>query len=191
MTDAASRRVPGRAADAAAHALATGFPMSSEQAVGELLRVVAAAVPAGGRILEIGTGTGFGTAWLVDGLGARTDVEVVTVDNDRDRVSAVEARGWPSCVQFVVGDGLEILARSGTFDLVFADAPPGKVTGLDRTIAALRPRGVLVVDDMTSDIPQDFAILRAAVRSTLLTHPELVAVELAHGSGVIVATRRA
>ena len=184
--------IPPRVAAASAHAAAAGFPMSSEAAVGELLRVFAAAVPPGGRILEIGTGTGFGTAWLVDGLGLRRDVDVVTIDIDAERVAAVAARDWPSYVTFEVGDGLDVLARSGTFDLVFADAPPGKTSGLDRTIAALRPGGVLVVDDMAifPDGDPEWVDKLAAVRTTLFETPGLVAVELAHGSGVIVATRR-
>ena len=36
----------------------------------------------------------------------------------------------------------------GQFSLIFADAPGGKWEGLDRTIAALEPGGLLVVDDM-------------------------------------------
>ena len=167
--------------------------MSSEPGVGELLAVLAAAVPVGGRILEIGTGTGFGTAWLVEGLGSRTDVELVTCDIDWERVAEVAARGWPSYAIFEVGDGLDVLARSGTFDLVFADSPAGKTSGLDQTIAALRPGGVLVVDDMRAgpEVDAQAAVNQAQVRGTLLSSPGLVAVELEHGSGVILATRQA
>ena len=50
--------------------------------MGRLLAALAAAVPSGGRVLEIGTGVGVGLAWLVHGLGARRDVEVVTVELD-------------------------------------------------------------------------------------------------------------
>ncbi|MDQ1701330.1 MAG: hypothetical protein QOF57_582 [Frankiaceae bacterium] len=184
-------RMPRRAAAAVAHATATGFSMSSDPAVGELLRVLAAAVPPGGRILEIGTGTGFGTAWVVDGLGARTDVEVVTVDIDAERVAEVAGRGWPPYTIFEVGDGLDVLARSGTFDLIFADAAPGKWVGLDRTIAALRPAGVLIVDDMRAwpDGDPEAGAAQERVRAALFGAAELVAVELAHGSGVVIATR--
>ncbi|MEV4103468.1 hypothetical protein AB0J42_24690 [Nonomuraea sp. NPDC049649] len=38
--------------------------------------------------------------------------------------------------------------------------------------------------------PADFRERRKAVRRTLTTDPALAAVELAHGSGVILATRR-
>jgi demethylmenaquinone methyltransferase/2-methoxy-6-polyprenyl-1,4-benzoquinol methylase len=86
-----------------------------------------------------------------------------------------------------------VLGEGGQFDLIFADAQGGKTEGLDRTIAALAPHGLLVVDDMTPRPGWD-AELRARqpeVRHTLLTSPLLTSVELAHGSGVILATRRA
>jgi predicted O-methyltransferase YrrM len=178
---------PGLAAAALAHAASVGFPMSSEPEVGALLAVLAAAVPAGGRILEIGTGTGFGTAWLAAGVGSRTDVEIVTVDVE-DRVA--DRSAYPSFVRFVTADGLEALRDTGTFDLVFADAPAGKTEGLDVTLAALRPGGVLVVDDMTTDVAEPYRSARDGIRRALLTDERLLAVELAHGSGVILATRR-
>jgi predicted O-methyltransferase YrrM len=46
-----------------------GFEQSCEADVGRLLAVLAAGVPGGGRILEIGTGAGVGTAWMVEGIG--------------------------------------------------------------------------------------------------------------------------
>src|SRR5262245_29889350 len=44
-----------------------GFTMASEPKTGSLLRAMAAAKP-GGRLLELGTGTGIGTAWLLSGM---------------------------------------------------------------------------------------------------------------------------
>ena len=44
-----------------------GFTMSCEERTGSLLAVLAAARP-GGRILELGTGVGEGTAWLLSGM---------------------------------------------------------------------------------------------------------------------------
>ena len=44
-----------------------GFQLWCWPPVGALLRVMAATKP-GGRMLEIGTGTGVGTCWLLDGI---------------------------------------------------------------------------------------------------------------------------
>jgi len=59
-----------------------GFKMASEPQIGSLLRTLAASKP-GGRLLELGTGTGVGTAWLLDGMDAAARLE--TVDNDDTR----------------------------------------------------------------------------------------------------------
>ena len=169
-----------------------GFVLSCEPEVGRLLAVLAAAVPAGGRILEMGTGAGVGTAWLVDGLGTRTDVEVLTVERDPQVAAAARAGPWPAFVRLAEGDALAVLGESGAFDLVFADAQGGKWEGLGRTVGALRPGGVLVVDDMRPPRWADDAHERktAEVHATLLGHPELVSVELAWSSGVVVSVRR-
>jgi demethylmenaquinone methyltransferase/2-methoxy-6-polyprenyl-1,4-benzoquinol methylase len=49
-----------------------GFAMSCAPGTGRLLAVLATAVPAKGRVLElVGTGTGVGTAWIAHGLRGR------------------------------------------------------------------------------------------------------------------------
>jgi predicted O-methyltransferase YrrM len=163
---------------------AAGFTVSSEPPAGALLAVLSAAVPPGGRILEIGTGAGVGLAWLVEGLGGRTDVEVRSVERDPRLGELTAAAGWPENVTLHGGDVLELFDTLGTFDLIFADAQGGKLQGLDRTIAALAPGGHLLVDDMVAGGEQI-----AGVRETLLAHPGLTAVELPCGTGLILATR--
>ena len=166
--------------------------MSCDPGVGRLLAVLAAAVPANGRVLELGTGTGVGTAWIVHGLRGRGDVEVVTAEIDAATAALAAQYRWPSWVGLLIGDALEVTRQAGRFDLIFADAQGGKWEGLDATVAALRPGGQLLVDDMT---PGEFADEQharktAEVRSRLLGHPDLVSVEIAWSSGLILSTRR-
>src|SRR5215469_12481326 len=52
--------------------------------VGALLRLMAALKP-GGRLLEIGTGTGVGTCWLLDGMDSAA--QLTTVDTNPARHS--------------------------------------------------------------------------------------------------------
>ncbi|MCE3291048.1 MAG: O-methyltransferase family 3, partial [Caulobacter sp.] len=80
-----------------------GFGMPSDAASGALLRMLAACKP-GGRLLELGTGTGLATAWLLDGMDA--GARLVSIDND----SAVQgearaALGEDSRVDFIADDG--------------------------------------------------------------------------------------
>jgi predicted O-methyltransferase YrrM len=184
--------IPATVADARRRAEAEGFIFSSEPEVGRLLASLAAAVPPGGRILELGTGVGSGLAWLVHGLGDRIDVEIVTVDIDDTLQGNTRATAWPDYVHFELGDGAALVPGLGTFDLIFADAPGGKTVGLDRTIGALAAGGILMVDDM--DIARhDDAERRPAlarVRELLHADARLICAELDFSSGVILAVRR-
>ena len=183
---------PALVADATSRARSAGFPLSCDPAVGRLLAVLAAQLPAGARVLELGTGAGVGTAWIVSALVPRTDVSVTTVEKD-PQTAALAGRGqWPGFVDLRQGDALDVLNETGAFDLIFADAQGGKWEGLDQTISALRPGGLLMVDDMTPT-PQWTGEQRTnqdKTRRALLTSPLLISVELDHGSGVILSARR-
>ena len=56
-----------------------GFTMASEPQTGSLLRTLAASKPSG-RFLELGTGTGVGTAWLLAGMDAGSRLDSVESD---------------------------------------------------------------------------------------------------------------
>jgi predicted O-methyltransferase YrrM len=170
-----------------------GFTMSCDPGTGRLLAVLAAAVPANGRVLELGTGTGVGTAWIAHGLHGRADVEVVTVEIDAATAALAARYPWPSWVRLLTGDGVEVTRGTGSFDLIFADAQGGKWEGLETTIAALRPGAHLLVDDMTPGTFADdhHARMTSEVRARLLDHPDLNSVEIAWSSGLILSTRRA
>jgi predicted O-methyltransferase YrrM len=184
--------LPDQVLLATQRAARAGFTMSCHPDTGRLLAVLAAAVPRGGRVLELGTGTGVGTAWLTHGLGSRTDVEVRTVEIDPATAKLAAACPWPDWVQLVAGDAVEVTRRSGTFDLIFADAQGGKWDGLDTTIAALRPGAQLLVDDMTPGEFADDVHARKTreVRARLLDHPDLASVEITWSTGLILSTRR-
>jgi Methyltransferase domain len=167
-----------------------GFTMSCDPGTGRLLAVVAAAVPAQGRVLELGTGTGVGTAWIAHGLQGREDVEVVTVEIDAATAALAAQYPWPSWIKLLIGDAVEVTRRAGSFDLIFADAQGGKWEGLDTTVGAHLLD--LLVDDMT---PGEFADdhhtrKTSEVRARLLGHPDLTSVEIAWSTGLILSTRR-
>jgi predicted O-methyltransferase YrrM len=183
---------PELVATAVGRAASARFGQSCDPRVGGLLAVLAAHLPAGARVLELGTGAGVGTAWIVSGLLPRTDVTVTTVERDA-RTALLAAQGdWPGFVDLRLADAIDVLAEGGLFDLIFADAQGGKWEGLDRTVAALRPGGLLLVDDMTPapDWPADRRARQAEVRRALLSSPLLTSAELSDGSGVILSTRR-
>lgn len=183
---------PALVAAAEGNARRLGFEMSCDPGVGQLLGVLAGAVPTGGRILELGTGAGVGLAWIVNGLAGRDDVEVVSVEVDPVVGAAAATLGWPRAVALTIGDGLDLVADPEQWDLVFADAQGGKWEGLADTIRSLRPGGILLVDDMTpaTFMNDEHRDKTAEVRLHLLSSAEVTSVEIAWSTGVILATRR-
>jgi predicted O-methyltransferase YrrM len=184
--------LPGIVAAAMGRARGAQFPMSCDPEVGSFLATLAAAVPAHGRILELGTGAGVGLAWLVHGLAARRDVEVVSVEIDSRMAELASQAEWPPYVRIVQDDALAVLRSCGQFNLVFADAQGGKWEGLDLTVAAVETGGQLVVDDMNPPewMNHEHREKTLEVRLRLLSHPDLVSVEVAWASGLILSTRR-
>src|SRR3954462_3348555 len=111
--------LPPRVDAARSRAASAGFELSCDTAVGQLLAVLAAAVPRNGRILELGTGCGVGLAWITHGLDGRAAVEVVSDDSSSEARAVAQSADWPSFVSVVEGDAVTLLATVGQFDLVF------------------------------------------------------------------------
>ncbi|MBO3744758.1 class I SAM-dependent methyltransferase [Streptosporangiaceae bacterium NEAU-GS5] len=167
------------------------FRSSCHDDVGRLLSVLAAAVPLFGRILEIGTGTGVGAAWILSGLGERRDVEVITVESDPRLAEAVRAWPWPDHVQVITADAAEAIGGLGEFHLVFADAAPVKYQRLDAVLATLRPGGTLLLDDLDPETAtsETQRLEKAALRTELQRAPDLRMADLRIPTGVILAAK--
>jgi len=78
------------------------------------------------------------------------------------------------------------------FDLIYADAWPGKFTHLDDALALLRPGGIYVIDDLLPqpNWPDGHAPKVPALIDELEGRDEFVSVKLAWASGVMIAVRR-
>jgi predicted O-methyltransferase YrrM len=131
---------PELVTSAAGRAASAGFGQSCDPGVGGLLSVLAAHLPAGSRVLELGTGAGVGTAWIVSGLLPRTDVTVTTVERDARTALLAAQADWPGFVDLRLGDALDFLNEGGSFDLIFADAQGGKWDGLRAPSRRSAPR---------------------------------------------------
>jgi predicted O-methyltransferase YrrM len=172
---------------------ALGFSMASTQRTGEMLCALAASKP-DGRILELGTGTGMGAAWLLHGMNAGATLD--TVDNDPACVAVARRHlGHDPRVRFHVQDGAAFLrAYAGaSFDLVFADTWPGKFTDLDRALAMVRPGGLYVIDDLIPQPswPVDHPPKIPMLLKALAQREDLWLWPLEWDTGIVVAAKKA
>jgi predicted O-methyltransferase YrrM len=193
MNDAEIRRQPDAIRDIMSDTQAMSFNMISEAKVGSLLATLAASKPAG-RFLELGTGTGHGTAWLLSGMDGASSLD--TVDTD-ENVVAVARRHLSADkrVRFHVMDGAEFLRGAGEqrFDLIYADAWPGKFSHLDEALALVRPGGMYVIDDLLPQPswPDGHAPRVPALIEDIERRSEFATVRLAWASGLMLVVRRA
>lgn len=193
MNDTEFYRQPAGIADIVAETKALSFNMMSEAKVGALLAVLAASKP-GGRLLELGTGTGHGTAWLLSGMDATATLDSVDTD---EAVVAVARRhlGSDRRVTFHVTDGAAFLSKEGLrpFDVIYADAWPGKFSHLDEALSLLRPGGVYVIDDLLpqANWPEGHAPKVPVLINEIERRSDFSTVRLAWASGLMLVVRRA
>ncbi|PYS53970.1 MAG: SAM-dependent methyltransferase [Acidobacteria bacterium] len=167
-----------------------GFTMASELKTGSLLRTLAATKP-GGHFLELGTGTGVGTAWLLDGMDARSRLESVESD---PTVLEIARRhlGHDPRVRFHLIDGAAFLAESRLqFDLIYADTWPGKFTHLDLALSLVRIGDIYLVDDLLPQPswPDGHAPKVPALITELESRMGFVSTKLAWASGLMVLVK--
>ena len=124
------------------------FNMGTDYLVGELLQTLVASKP-NGHFLELGTGMGLSTAWICEGMCAES--KLISLDNDPELMSIVTGVfETETRIELITTDGDSWIKnqKNAQFDLIFADAWPGKYSSLDRTLDLLNPGGFYVIDDM-------------------------------------------
>jgi predicted O-methyltransferase YrrM len=184
--------VPERVRAAQQASQAIGFPMACDNRTGALLRTLVASKP-GGLILELGTGTGVGTGWLLDGMSP--DATLITIDKDWTIGTVVrQLYDHEPRVHLTHGDAGDYLTSytGRPFDMVFVDCRPGKFDQRDALLAHLAPGAVYVGDDLmpqptwpTDHQPRVDRFLR-----DLTGESRLASTVLAWSSGLVVAAYR-
>ncbi len=169
----------------------SGFSMPSERKTGSLLRTLASSKP-GGHLLELGTGTGLSTAWILSGMNS--DAKLDSVDNDENVIDiARKYLGEDARVTFHVSDGEEYInqANPSSFDLIFADAWPGKYNLLDETLALLKIGGFYVIDDMSPqpNWPEGHDEKVAQLLEVLDQKEDFSVCQLDWATGIVICTR--
>ena len=192
MDDLSYIRPPATLPRILSRTAALRFEMASEDRTGALLRTLAASKP-GGRFLELGTGTGVSTAWVLDGMDAAS--ELISVDvNLSFQQAARDTLGADPRLKFVIEDAVDFLERqpAASFDFVFADALRGKYEGLDHALRVVKPGGMYVIDDMLpqSNWPDGHGSRVLALLDTMAAHQDFQITPMAWASGLLIAVRK-
>lgn len=125
-----------------------GFTMASDIQVGSILQTLVASKP-NANILELGTGIGYSLCWMQAGLDQSS--HITTIDNDPQLIEiAKEYFGTDQRITILCQDGSDWIKNyKGTkFDLVFADAWPGKYSDLVEILDLIKIGGFYIIDDM-------------------------------------------
>ncbi|QUR68263.1 aKG-HExxH-type peptide beta-hydroxylase [Mycobacterium spongiae] len=189
---ALATNIPAPVAHAKRRAVEHRTTRSCRDNVGRLLAVQAAHVRPGAQMLDLGAGVGIATAWLVAGLGSRTDVAILSVETDETLSAAAHTYPWPPYVRIETSEVDAALAGNpGTFDLILVDARAG--LPVDAIVAASRPGGMLIFD-YTAVTARARAVGDTdteALRRSVLDHEKLVVADIDASGGVVIAAKRA
>jgi len=164
--------------------------MASDLYTGSLLKTLVAA-KTGGRILELGTGSGLATSWILGGMDK--GALLVTVENNEMLLSVAQQNLKDYRIQFVLEDGYKWLKeyKDEKFDLIFADAMPGKYDLFEEAFSLLKPGGFYIIDDMLPqpNWPEGHAERVASFVNFLESRNDIVLTKLNWSTGIIIAVK--
>ncbi|MDQ1625248.1 MAG: hypothetical protein QOJ49_746 [Actinomycetota bacterium] len=169
---------------------------------GAALRLLAAALGAR-SVVEVGTGAGVASVWLLRGMrpdGVLTTVDVETEHHRAARETLTEAGIPANRVRLISGKALDVLPRltDGGYDLVFVDADKTEYPGyLEEALRLLRPGGAVVFDNALwhgrvadpAERDEETTAIRELGRA-VREDERLVATLLPCGDGLLCAVKR-
>lgn len=148
MTEEINQLFPGSYTDISKATKVSGFTMASDVLTCSLLRTLAASKPTS-KFLELGTGTGLSTAWILDGMDHNSSL--VSIDNDPGFLEIAQRfLGNDRRLNLISSEGSKWIDnnKNQKFDYIFADTWPGKYLLLDEVLSMLNKGGLYIIDDM-------------------------------------------
>ncbi|MCH5598461.1 O-methyltransferase [Niabella ginsengisoli] len=169
---------------------ALAFNMASDLQTGSLLSTLAAS-KSNANILEMGTGSGLSTSWILSGMDNKS--RLTTIENNELLLDIAKKNLVDERVDFVLADGYEWLKNySGEkFDLLFADAMPGKYDLFEEAFDLLKPGGIYFIDDMLPqpNWPEGHAERVDAFINMLDHKTDVTFTKLSWSTGIIIVVK--
>lgn len=167
------------------------FNMNSDLYTGSLLKILAASKKSG-RMLELGTGGGLATSWIREGMDEKASL--ITIENNSALLEIAKQLLTDTRIEFVLADGYDWIThyKGQKFDLIFADAMPGKYDLFEETISLLESGGFYVIDDMLPqpNWPQGHAEKVNDFIDGLEKRKDLVLTKMNWSTGIIMAVKK-
>ena len=170
---------------------ASGFNMASDIQTCSLLKTLAASKPSG-KFLELGTGTGLSTSWILAGMDRNSTL--LSIDNDEkfldiaDRYLSQDSR-----LALVLADGEEWVENNPEmrFDYIFADTWHGKYLLLDEVLEMLNKGGIYIIDDMMPqpNWPEGHDQKAKNLIKDLEARKDLVLTKQVWATGIVIAVK--
>jgi predicted O-methyltransferase YrrM len=171
---------------------AIGFDQLSECMLGSFLSTLSASKP-NGSFLELGTGSGLSTCWILHGMDSYSKLQ--SVDNDDKLVSIARHHlGLDNRVTFIVGKGESVIlnAKPNSIDFIFADTWPGKYHHLEETLSLLKNGGIYIIDDMSpqENWPEGHEAKALELIQYLEKRNDLILTKMCWSTGIIICTKK-
>jgi predicted O-methyltransferase YrrM len=169
-----------------------GFTMASDVLTCSLLRTLAATKPSG-KFLELGTGTGLSTSWILDGMDLSSTL--ISVDHEPSYLSITENYlADDKRLSLVNSDGGDWIAANKhlKFDYIFADTWHGKYLLLDETLSMLNEGALYIVDDLLRqpNWPAGHENKVAKLIQDLERKEDLIITKQNWATGIIIAVKK-
>jgi len=170
---------------------ALSFDMASDLQTGSLLSTLVASKP-GANILELGTGSGLSTSWILQAMSE--DSRLTSIENNELLIDIARQNLIDDRIHFVLTDGYEWLRtyKGEKFDLIFADAMPGKYELFEEAFALLKSGGIYFIDDMLPqpNWPHGHAERVAAFIKMLGDKTDVTLTKMNWSTGIIIVTKK-
>ncbi|MEP7144923.1 MAG: class I SAM-dependent methyltransferase [Ferruginibacter sp.] len=192
MTEEITQPFPATYKDIDAATKLSGFTMASDVLTCSLLRTLAASKPSG-KFLELGTGTGLSTSWILDGMD--TGSTLTSIDNAPAFLEiAKDKLGSDNRLDLILTDGGKWVEENKhqKFDYIFADSWHGKYLLLEEVLSMLNTGGLYIIDDMLPQPNWPHGHQEKAINlvAYLETRKDLTLTKQVWATGIIIAVKR-